>query len=129
VKLHVEVYEDDPRIVAFVMRSTSRVLATRSIELTPDGIRIACHCEKSPCPANGCIYRPAAAAKIQEQIEEFLDALRQEYFLPPKRVDYLYVGNDQRMIERPIFTLPPCWRCEVMRAAARQEFDRRRSQR
>ena len=129
VKLHVEIYEDDPHIVAFVMRSTSRVLATRAIDLTPDGIRIACNCEKSPCPANGWIYRPAAAAAIQEQVEEFLVALRQEYFLPPKRVDYLYVGNDQRMIERPIFSLPSCWRREVMLAAARQEFDRRRSQR
>ena len=107
----------------------SRVLATRAIDLTPDGIRIACNCEKSPCPANGWIYRPAAAAAIQEQVEEFLVALRQEYFLPPKRVDYLYVGNDQRMIERPIFSLPSCWRREVMLAAARQEFDRRRSQR
>ena len=66
VRIDVELQGDYPRLVAFVMRSTSRVLAARVIELGPEGIRIERRCEKSPCPAHGYLHRPAGPAEIQE---------------------------------------------------------------
>ncbi|MCB0065408.1 MAG: hypothetical protein KDE19_24955, partial [Caldilineaceae bacterium] len=60
-RIDLQIYEDKPVIVAFVMRSTNRVLATRSFELTPRGLLVHCQCEKSPCPVDGYFHRPAPA--------------------------------------------------------------------
>jgi hypothetical protein len=48
VRINVEVYETEPKIKAFVMKSTNRVLAVRSIILMPKGILVTCECEKTP---------------------------------------------------------------------------------
>jgi hypothetical protein len=127
VKLNVEIYEDRPLIVAFVMRSTNRVLAARSFELTPEGIGIECRCEKSPCPAHGWLHRPTGPEAIQEQVQAFLSALRQEYYLPSKRTDYFYILGEQAT-ERQAFILPPIWRDPQKLAQARTGFDNRRNQ-
>lgn len=125
VKLNVEISEDDPRILALVMRSTNRVLATRTIELIPEGILVKCECEKSPCPADSWAHRPAGANAIQEQVRELLNAMRLEYHLPLKRVDYYYLHN-QQLTEGEVLILPPIWRDERLLAEARDGFDRRR---
>lgn len=124
VRLNVEVYEEIPRIVAFVMRSTNRVLATRTIELMPEGILVQCDCEKSACPANGWVHWPANAGQIHQQVRQFLSALRQEYNLPPKRVDYFYVRGLQ-IDEKQDLILPVVWRDERRLAEAREGFDRK----
>jgi hypothetical protein len=125
VRINVEVYEDYPRVVAFVMRSTNLVLATRTIELTPEGISVSCRCEKEPCPANGWLYRPGSPLAVQEQVKAFLSALRQEYYLPPKRVRY-YTVRHQEVEERKTLVLPPMWRDERLLEDARRGFDERR---
>ncbi len=124
VKLNVEISEDDPRILALVMRSTNRVLATRTIELIPEGILVKCECEKSPCPADSWVHRPAGPNAIQEQVRELLNALRLEYHLPLKRVDYYYLHN-QQITEGEVLILPPIWRDERLLTEARDGFDRR----
>ncbi len=128
VRINVEIFEDRAEIVAYVMRSTHRVLATRAISLTPDGIGVSCNCEKQPCPANGWLYRPAGADALLGQINDFLVALRQEYYLPPKRVNYYYLRGSQ-VNERPVFVLPAVWRNENMLAEARRGFDRQHDRR
>lgn len=125
VRLNVEISQDLPHIAAFVMRSTNRVLATRTIELTPEGILIHCNCEKDPCPADGWLFRPAGPEQIQEQIKEFLSQLRQEYYLPPKRVTY-YTMRYPQPRESQVLMLPPIWRDEQLLADARKGFDGRR---
>ena len=124
VKLNIEVSEDVPRIVAFVMRSTNRVLATRTIELMPEGILVKCDCEKSPCPADSWAHRPGGPNVIQEQVRGLLNALRLEYHLPLKRVDYYYLFG-QQVTEGQTLILPPIWRDERLLAEARDGFDRR----
>ncbi len=124
IKINVEIQEDSPRIVAFVMRSTNKVLATRTIELTPEGIDIRCECEKSPCPATGYLHRPTGPAGIQEQVKSFLVKLQQEYFLPAKRVQYYYMLG-QQVTERPTLVLPPDWRDAQALAEAEQGFEKR----
>ena len=124
VKLNVEISEDDPRILALVMRSTNRVLATRTIELIPEGILVKCECEKSPCPADGWVHRPGGPNAIQEQVRELLNAIRLEYHLPLKRVDYYYLHN-QQITEGEVLILPPIWRDEGLLTEARDGFDRR----
>jgi hypothetical protein len=128
IKINVEIQEDIPRIVAFVMRSTNKVLAIRTIELTPEGIDIQCECEKSPCPAHGYLHRPAGPAGIQEQVKSFLVKLQQEYFLPAKRVQYFYMLG-QQVTERPTLVLPPAWRDAQTLAEAEQGFEKRVSRR
>lgn len=124
VRLNVEIHEDKPLIVAFVMRSTNRVLATRSFELTPEGIGVACRCEKPFCPAHGYLHRPAGPEKIWEQMQSFLAELRQEYRLPTKRTHYFYIYGEQ-VTERPAFVLPAVWRDPQRLAEAQHSFDRR----
>ena len=126
VKLYVQIETAVPRVVCFVMRSTRRVLATRAIELTPAGIQVSCQCEKHPCPADGWLHRPMPASMIQDQVQKLIAALREEYFLPGKRVDY-HSLHDGQVTELPGFNLPACWRDEGALTAARQQFDARPS--
>ena len=123
VRIDVQFYEDKPLIVAFVMRSAKRVLATRVIELMPSGVNIACQCEKPSCPADGYTYRPAPVAYIAEQVGEFLEELRREYLVPAKKVHYLYM-HGSTVQERPKLVLPPVWRDPERLAEATRRFAR-----
>jgi hypothetical protein len=122
VRIDIQVYEDKPLIVAFVMRSTRRVLATRVIELKSNGVNVACQCEKPSCPADGYTHRPAPVAYIAEQVGEFLEELRQEYLVPGKKVHYLYM-HDRTVQERPKLVLPPVWRDPERLAEATRGFN------
>ena len=123
VRIDVQIYEGEPIVVAFVMRSTNRVLATRTIALTPQGILVQCECEKDPCPANGYFYRPASPAAISEQIAAQLKALQQEYLIPSKKVNYYYQRFGQIQAEKR-FVLPAAWRDPALLTEARRGFDR-----
>lgn len=122
VRINVELQETHPRLVAFVMRSTNRVLASRTIELTPNGIHIECTCEKSPCPADGYIFRPAPLHLLQEQVQSFLTKLQQEYYLPSKRVQYFTIHGSQ-VTERQTLVLPAIWRDPRLLSEAQRGFD------
>ncbi|NOZ51333.1 MAG: hypothetical protein GXP37_15015 [Chloroflexi bacterium] len=123
VRIHVEVFEQEPLIRAYVMRSTKRTLATRIFDLTPDGINITCECEKSHCTANDYIYRPADSRNIDKQIADKLKVLREEYMVPPKKVTYYYIAGS-RIRESQKLILPAIWKMEDMLAQARAGFDR-----
>ena len=123
VRIHIEVSETEPTIVAYVMRSTNRSLATRSIELTAQGILVRCKCEKSPCPADGYYHRPFAAAAITAQVEELLHKLQQEYLIPAKKVKYYYLYGRQVREEKHL-VLPEMWRDPARLAEAMGGFDR-----
>lgn len=122
VRIAVEIKEKEDSIVAFVMRSTNRALATRSFELTPKGILIHCDCEKSPCPADSYYHRPAPATGIQEQIEGHLRKLQQEYLIPAKKVKYYYQDGIQ-FEEVKRLRLPARWRDPIRLIEATQGFD------
>ena len=123
VRIDVQIYEDKPVIAAFVMRSTKRVLATRVIELTDQGIYVSCQCEKSPCPADGYYYRPASAAQIAAQIGDLLQKLREEYLVPAKKTHYL-IMRGQAVTEGRIPRLAAIWRDPQRLAEAVQGFER-----
>jgi hypothetical protein len=123
VRMHVEVFEYEPRISAFVMRSTKRVLATRVFELTSEGIYVTCQCEKSPCPAHSYFHRPLDSQSIHAQIGSMLNFLRREYWIPPKKVTYYYISGP-RSRESQKFILPTVWRDEDMLTQACKGFDR-----
>ncbi len=106
-RIHVDIYETEPSVAAFVLRSRDRVLATRVFQLTPDGIYIECGCEKSPCPVDGYYYRPWAGS-VTAQIEDFLRQLCQEYGVPAKKVTYHYKRlQEVRKIDKLV--LPAFW--------------------
>lgn len=122
IRVDVQIYEEELTLVAFVMRSTNRVLATRSFRLTPQGILVHCQCEKDPCPAHGYFYRPASPAAITEQIAAQLRALQQEYFVPSKKVNYYYQRFGQIQTETR-FVLPPAWHDPARLTEAQRGFD------
>ncbi len=66
------------------------------------------------------------ASMIQDHVQKLIAALREEYFLPGKRVDY-HSLHDGQVTELPGFNLPACWRDEGALTAARQQFDARPS--
>ncbi len=121
VRIDVQVDEHEPRIVASVMKSTKRVLATRSFELTPQGILVHCQCEKSPCPVHGYYHRPMPAATIAEQIGAQIQKLQQEYRIPAKKVQYFYKRYSQVHEERRLI-LPEVWRDPARLAEATRGF-------
>jgi hypothetical protein len=122
VRINIEIRDTDLVVVAFVMRSTRRVLATRSFELTPKGILVSCQCEKSPCPANGYYHRPAPAAAIHAQIEEMLKSLQREYLIPTKKVDYYYLRGQEIETANKLI-LPDLWRDPMTLAESTRGFD------
>jgi hypothetical protein len=107
-RIDVQIYEDRPLVMAFVMRSSRRVLASRAIELTSKGINVTCECEKSPCPAHGYYHFPRSAAFIAEQVEELLRALQKEYLVPAKKVNY-FVMREGNIVKLRALELPPMW--------------------
>jgi hypothetical protein len=122
VRLNVEIYEDRPEIVAYVMRSTHRSLARRTFTLTHEGIHCTCECEKTHCRANGIIHRPASAQNISEQINGFLADLRQEYLVPSRHTSYFFILG-QRMREGQTFVLPAVWRVQERLRMAQEGFE------
>ncbi len=122
VRIDIQIYEEEPTLVAFVMRSTNRVLATRTFTLTPQGILVHCQCEKDSCPANGYFHRPASPAAITEQIAAQLTALQQEYFIPSKKVNYYYQRFGQIQAEKRLM-LPASWHDPARLAEAQRGFD------
>jgi hypothetical protein len=122
VRIDIQIDKEEPTLVAFVMRSTHRVLATRSWTLTPQGILVRCQCEKDPCPANGYFYRPSSPAAITEQIAAQLRALQQEYLIPSKKVNYYYQRFGQIQAEKQ-FVLPAAWRDPARLTEAQRGFD------
>ena len=122
VRIDVQIYEDKPMIVAFVMRSTKRVLAKRMIELTPQGLLVSCHCEKSNCAADGYYYRPAPSAVIDKQVGDMLLGLQKEYLVPGKKVHYLYVYSERDVRTGPVLVLPAVWLDPVRLTEAERGF-------
>ncbi|MBX2999046.1 MAG: hypothetical protein KF893_11100 [Caldilineaceae bacterium] len=123
VRIHIEIHETEPVVVAFVMRSTNRVWATRSFELTPKGILVTCTCEKQPCPATGYYHRPHPAAAIDNQIETMLKDLQREYLVPTKKVDYFHRRGTE-VWESDVLSLPALWRDSETLAEAARNFDK-----
>ena len=127
IRIRIEVYEDEPTVVAFVMRSANRVWATRSFRLTPEGILVQCDCEKgTSCQADNYYFRPANAEYIAEQLADMLKELRNEYLTPAKKTTYYYVNHDLITRESQVFLLPPIWQDEARLRAAQKGFDRLR---
>jgi len=122
-RIHVEVYEDEPRIVAYVMRSTNRTWAIRSFLLTPKGIHVECQCEKSSCSAHNYYHRPAYTQHLAAQLEEMLKDLRKEYLTPVKKTTYHYMRHSRIQRQSQVFILPPIWKNEAMLRDARRGFD------
>ena len=108
VRIDINILETEPTVVAFVMRSANKVLATRSFQLTPKGIFVRCQCEKSPCPADGYYYRPWPVTNITRQLEEMLAHLRTEYLVPSKKVNY-FLSRNKDVRPTPKLILSGSW--------------------
>ena len=124
MRIDVQIYEHKPVLSAFVMRSTKGVLATRIIELTPQGLYVLCQCEKTPCPVHGYYYRPAPLSQIDEQIGQMLLNLQKEYLVPDRKVHYYAVDGKGEIRELRTLALPAPWHDPVRLLEATQGFAR-----
>ena len=78
-----------------------RELAARTWELVEDGIAVWCRCEKGRfCPENQTLLMPESSDRIEAQIWGEINALRQEYQVPRKRVSFYRVLRDTPRPER-----------------------------
>ena len=86
----VQMQQDQPVVVAFVLTTKSRGPAVRTWRLTPEGIGVQCDCEKGRlCSADNKLINPGAASTIEAQIQAFIEQLCQEYDVPARRLSYI----------------------------------------
>ena len=128
-KIEVRVDAHEPVVMAGVLSAGNKPIAVRTWELVEDGVLVTCQCEKHPCPANETVFEPEDAAKIEAQIEYYIDRLRQEYRVPAGRTAFF---SHLRDTLRPMryFSLHGAWKDDVVlsdvRAAFRKTYAPRR---
>jgi len=121
-KIEVYTYATEPVVTAFVVASGGRELAARTWELVEDGIAVWCRCEKGPfCRVNQTVFEPETADDIEAQLQDEIEALRQEYQVPGKRVNFYYVLHDAPRSERRLL-LRGQWKDDVALSRARAAF-------
>jgi len=123
-KIEVYTYPAEPVITAFVIASRGRELARRTWELVEDGIAVWCNCEKGPfCRVNQTIFEPGTADEIEAQLQDKIEALRREYQVPGKRVNFYYVLHDAPRPERRLL-LRGQWKDDAALSKARTTFQK-----
>jgi len=121
-KIEVYTHAAEPVIHAFVIASGGRELARRTWELVEDGIAVWCHCEKGPsCRVDQTIFEPETADEIEAQLQDEIEALRLEYQVPGKRVNFYYVLRDAPRPERRLL-LRGLWKDDAALSRARIAF-------
>jgi len=121
-KIEVYTHATEPMITAFVIASGGRELARRTWELVEDGIAVWCRCEKGPfCRVNQTVFEPGTAAEIEAQLQDEIDALRQEYQVPGRRIKFYYVLRDTPRPERRLL-LRGQWKDDAALSRARTAF-------
>lgn len=121
-RIEVYTYAAEPVIEAFVIASGGRELAQRTWKLVEDGIAVWCHCEKGPfCQVNQTVFEPVTADRIEAQLQDQIEALRQEYQVSGKRLNFYYILHDVPRPERRLL-LRGLWKDEMALARARTGF-------
>jgi hypothetical protein len=121
-KIAVYTYATEPVITAFVIASRGRELTRRTWELVEDGIAVWCRCEKGPfCQMDQTVFEPGTAAEIEAQLQDEIEALRREYQVPGKRVNFYYVLHDAPRSERRLL-LRGQWKDDAALSRARTAF-------
>lgn len=121
-KIEVYTYPNEPVVTAFVVASRGRELASRTWKLVEDGIAVWCRCEKGPfCRVDQTVFEPETAAEIEAQLQDEIEALRREYQVPGKRVNFYYVLHDAPRPERRLL-LRGQWKDDAALSRARTTF-------
>jgi hypothetical protein len=121
-KIEVYTHATEAVVDAFVIASRGRELARRTWKLVEDGIAVWCRCEKGPfCRANQTVFEPATADEIEAQLQNEIEALRQEYQVSGKRINFYYVLRDAPRPERRLL-LRGLWKDDAALSKARTVF-------
>jgi len=121
-KIVVYTYAAEPVVDAFVIASGGRELARRTWQLVEDGIVVWCQCEKGPfCRVNQTVFEPRTAKEIEGQLRAEIEALRQEYQVPGKRINFYYVLQNVPRPERRLL-LRGQWKNDAVLSRARAAF-------
>ncbi len=121
-RIEVYTHATGPVIEAFVIAAGGRELAQRTWELAEDGIVVQCRCEKGPfCRVNRTVFEPASADEIEAQLQGEIEALRREYQVSGKRLNFYYVLHRTPRPERRLL-LRGLWKDEAALSRARTGF-------
>ena len=124
----IEVVVHHNAVAAYALASRERQVAVRIWELIPSdgGIIRTCDCEKGEaCQANRMVLRPSEWQPIEGQIKQEINAFREEYGLPAKKINFNRVSSlDGQFIPIPQFKLFGLWKEEEALAEARAHFER-----
>lgn len=87
-----------------------------------DGIAVWCRCERGPfCRVNQTVFEPRTADEIEGQLQDEIEALRREYQVSGKRVNFYYVLHDVPRPERRLL-LRGQWKDDAALSRARTAF-------
>ena len=103
----MEVVVEGDEVVAYVLASRNRQLASRFWNLVPtEGIVVTCHCAKGPgCERDGIVLLPAGADGIEKQILDEITLFRREYGLPSKKLAFSRFSGPDTLAPLPRFRL------------------------
>ncbi len=122
-KIEVIIETLQPIVTAYVV-AAGREVATRTWELTAEGLAVWCRCEKGArCPSFQVLKRPESVERIEAQLQAEINALRQEYEVASGRVSYYQILNNLPRPERRLLLRGP-WKQTEALAAAQAAFDR-----
>ncbi|MEE8304796.1 MAG: hypothetical protein V3S24_20435 [Candidatus Tectomicrobia bacterium] len=123
-RLEVLIQSDQDAVVAYVLASRDREVAMRVWKLQPEGIGVLCRCELgADCDENHMLWRPVDAAGIEKQVLNAISALRQEYGVPPKKVQFFQYTAGRHIPMRRL-ALQGRWKDDAVLRHARIKFDR-----
>jgi hypothetical protein len=119
--MEVQAIPAENLIVAWVLVK-KREIATRQWTMTDRGIGVDCWCEKTNCPEQGIVYRPAPAEQIKEQMMSFIEDFALEYGVPLKKIRYFHFRLGKQFPESSL-KVPASWKEPATLERAWEGFD------
>ena len=123
-RIEVIIEREPAVVVAYVLASRDRQVATRMWELHADGIAVSCQCEKGRgCHENNTVLEPAQVADIDQQVLFAIGKLSWEYGISVEklRINRRVAG---RLAPQQRFVLQGDWKDEAILNRARAGFRR-----
>ena len=121
----MEVFSDPAQgVITANVIGKRRELASRTWELTDEGLAVNCWCQKgSACEQNGIVYRPAEPQWIEDQVKNFLKKFQNEYGVSDRKVRFFQIRQREPFNEAAL-KLPARWKDAAVLEQARAGFEK-----
>ena len=122
----IEVYTDPAsKVITAFAKAKKRQVAVRWWTFEENGVKVSCDCEKGRlCKEDGLIYYPMD--DLDAQMKYQIDKFRTEYQVPPYKLYYFHVRNEQPFEEKKL-RVPPEWKDAEVIKKAQENFEKLRN--